>query len=277
VLHNSTPPDSRQATRHTSSPAPNRSTHARAATAIASNASATPLPAGITGPSSGSSTTAHRVKYPWPGQPATRIGAASHAPQHPPTRKPPRPQPPPTRRTHQRPAPQLSLDPLLPGAYDQHRVPPPASRRALPTATKQTGGLSRLQNAPKPANSTNAITTTNSTSSPARAQTQQRSTGPTSGAENARGGMNGHRGARPHRSLLEGAQGIEATPASGAVAAGWPPLQASGGVGFVSFPVCGGRLGWRPSNLLAGCRPSGSIHVCDGPAHTPKQEKTVRD
>lgn len=61
MLHNSTPADSTQAIRH-GSPGPNRNTHARAATAIASNTSAMVLPAGSTGPSSGSSATAHRVK-----------------------------------------------------------------------------------------------------------------------------------------------------------------------------------------------------------------------
>jgi diketogulonate reductase-like aldo/keto reductase len=59
-------------------------------------------------------------------------------------------------------------------------VPPPASKRALPTTINQTGGLSRVQNArslPAPrTNATNPITTTNSTSAPARAQTERRST-----------------------------------------------------------------------------------------------------
>jgi len=61
VLHdNSAPADKRLTICHTGR-GPNRNTHARAATATASNASATPLPAGNTDPSSGSSTTAHRV------------------------------------------------------------------------------------------------------------------------------------------------------------------------------------------------------------------------
>ena len=62
------PPDSRETTCHGSAGA-NRNTHARTATAIASNPSAAPPPAGSTGPSSGSRTTAHRVK-------CTRISSA---------------------------------------------------------------------------------------------------------------------------------------------------------------------------------------------------------
>ncbi len=58
VLHNSTPPDSALAIRH-GSPDPNRNTHPL--TAITSNASAIPLPPSSTGPSSRSSTHAHRV------------------------------------------------------------------------------------------------------------------------------------------------------------------------------------------------------------------------
>jgi hypothetical protein len=61
VLLNSTPPDSTLAIRH-GSPGPNRNTHALTLTAIASNASAIPPPAGSTAPISGSSATAHRVK-----------------------------------------------------------------------------------------------------------------------------------------------------------------------------------------------------------------------
>jgi hypothetical protein len=55
-------------------------------------------------------------------------------------------------------------------------VPPPASKRALPTTTKLTGGLSRVQKRQKPANAADTITTTNGTSTPVRAQTQRRST-----------------------------------------------------------------------------------------------------
>ena len=63
----------------------------------------------------------------------------SRAAQHPLPRVPPRPQHPPTRRTPKQPADQLSLDPRLLGAYDQHRVPPPASKRALPTTDQADG------------------------------------------------------------------------------------------------------------------------------------------
>ena len=49
MLASSTPPDSRDATGH-GSPDPNRNTLARAATAIASSASAMPLPAGTDRP-----------------------------------------------------------------------------------------------------------------------------------------------------------------------------------------------------------------------------------
>ena len=59
---NNPPPDNLDTTGHGSA-GPNRNAHARAATAITSSPSAMPLPAGITGPSSGSSATAHRVKW----------------------------------------------------------------------------------------------------------------------------------------------------------------------------------------------------------------------
>jgi hypothetical protein len=64
VLPSSRPPENRDAIFHgpAGSPGPNRNTHAGAVIAIAPNASAAPPPAGITGPSSGSSATAHRVK-----------------------------------------------------------------------------------------------------------------------------------------------------------------------------------------------------------------------
>ena len=48
---------------------------------------------------------------------------------------------------------------------------------------------------------------------------------PRTSGTNARQGSSGHRGARPYR-LRRVRRGIEATPASGAVAAGWPPLRA---------------------------------------------------
>src|SRR5579862_4967956 len=90
---------------------------------------------------------------------------------------PPRAQHCPTGRTTQKTTDKLSIDPRLLDAYDQHRVPPPASKRALPTTTKQTGGLSRVQKRQKPANPAETmITTTNGTSTTARAQTQRRST-----------------------------------------------------------------------------------------------------
>ena len=60
LRHSSPPADKRLAIRHTEH-GPNRSTHARPATAIASNASTTTLPAAKIGPSIGSSTTAERV------------------------------------------------------------------------------------------------------------------------------------------------------------------------------------------------------------------------
>ena len=50
-------------------------------------------------------------------------------------------------------------------------MPPPASKRALPTTIKQTGGPSRVHKRAKP-----PITTINSANRPARAQTQRRST-----------------------------------------------------------------------------------------------------
>src|SRR5450432_412676 len=64
VLPSSRPPENRDAISHgpAGSADPNRNTHARAVIAIASNASATPPPAGMIAPSSGSSATAHRVK-----------------------------------------------------------------------------------------------------------------------------------------------------------------------------------------------------------------------
>ena len=98
------------------------------------------------------------------------------AAQHPLPSVPPRAQHPPTRRTHKQPANQLSLDPHLLGAYDQHRVPPPASKRALPTTTKQTGGLSRVQKRAKPAKPDNAIPPTNGTNAISRAGIKRRST-----------------------------------------------------------------------------------------------------
>jgi hypothetical protein len=62
VLHNNAPPDSELASGH-AAVEPNRSTHARPATAIASNASAPAEPAGVTRPSCGSKACAHRVKW----------------------------------------------------------------------------------------------------------------------------------------------------------------------------------------------------------------------
>ena len=65
---NSPPADNRLTICHTGR-GPNRNTHARPATATASNASATPLPAGSTDPSIGSSAIAQRVNN-------TRINSA---------------------------------------------------------------------------------------------------------------------------------------------------------------------------------------------------------
>src|SRR5437763_5870915 len=87
---------------------------------------------------------------PRPQQPIPRRAA-----QHPLPSMTPRPQRPPPRRTTNKPADQLTLDARLLGAYDQHRVPPPASKRALPTTSNPTGGLSRVQKRAKPANPTN--------------------------------------------------------------------------------------------------------------------------
>ena len=71
VWHNNTPPLSRATSGH-ASPGPNRNTNARAATPIAVIASANALPAGATGPSSGSSANAQRAK-------CARIASASRA------------------------------------------------------------------------------------------------------------------------------------------------------------------------------------------------------
>ena len=235
-------PTARYAIRH-GSPGPNRNTHARAATAIASNASATPLPAGSTGPSSGSSATAHRVKcaricsarstnrrsqprtvsagtpnraairrYPSPATLASiaapitatsswrRDNATSGSstcvpaqPRHRARRGRNNRSPTEQRNTRSRacphgpntprhdghakpPADQLSLDQRLLGAYDQHRVPPPASKRALPTTIKLTGGLSRVQERAKPAKPTTTIPAINGTSTSPYAGFKRRST-----------------------------------------------------------------------------------------------------
>ena len=61
MLHNNAPPDSELASGH-AAVEPNRSTHARPAIAIASNASAPVEPAGVIRPSCGSRACAHRVK-----------------------------------------------------------------------------------------------------------------------------------------------------------------------------------------------------------------------
>ena len=70
MLLNKAPPDKKLTISHTGR-GPNRNTHALAATATAFNASATPLPAGSTDPSIGSSATAHRVKQRPDQQPRT--------------------------------------------------------------------------------------------------------------------------------------------------------------------------------------------------------------
>jgi len=82
-------------------------------------------------------------------------------------------------RERQRPAHKLTLDPRLLGAYDQHRVPPPASRRALPTQPPQlAGGLSRVYERAKPATTASVIPATNGTSTVSRAGFKRRSTSP---------------------------------------------------------------------------------------------------
>lgn len=99
------------------------------------------------------------------------------APQNPRPRVPPRSQHPLTRRTSEKPADQLALDPRLLGAYDQHQVPPPASRRALPTQPPQlTGGLSRIYERAKPAKPASAIPATNGTTRLSHAGFKRRST-----------------------------------------------------------------------------------------------------
>ena len=240
MLASSPPADNLEATSH--GPAgPNRSTHALAATAIASNASATSPPAGSIAPSSGSNATAQRVK-------CARIGSARSANRrsqprtvsgYAPTRAAIRRNPSPATtfasiaspitdtsswrrenassgsntcvpkqprqrarrgRTLRSPARQRSTRSLAcphgpnTSRHDGHAnspptnsastnatsahtinigVPPPASKRALPTTINQTGGLSRVQNTrslPNPA------TTTNGTITPTRDQTQRRLT-----------------------------------------------------------------------------------------------------
>ncbi len=239
MLPSSSPPDNRDAICHDAS-GPNRNTHARAATAIASNASATSLPAGITTPSSGSSATAQRVKCALissarsanlRSQPRTVSG---YAPNRAAIRRNPSPAtfasiaspitdtssrrrenansgnntcvpkqprhrarrgrnnlfPPRQRSTRSLACPHGPNTPRHDGhpnspptssastnATSAHTinigVPPPASKRALPTTTKQTGGLSRVQNA---RSLPNPLTTTNGTITPARDQTQRRLT-----------------------------------------------------------------------------------------------------
>src|ERR1700686_2939605 len=111
-----------------------------------------------------------------PRPPRPQQPVPAPAAQHPLPRVPPRPQNPPTRRTAQQPADQLNLHQHQLGAYDQHRVPPPASRESPPDATtKLAGGLSRVHERAKPAN---PVTTTNGTIPPAGDQNQRRSTKP---------------------------------------------------------------------------------------------------
>ena len=116
----------------------------------------------------------------------------------PPTPRPPRPQQPIPRQAVQHTLPAMPpRGPTSPDTTDIQEArrpaqprPAPARRirstsgatsgiqRALPTTTKQTGGLSRVYERAKPATTATAtlITTTNGTSTPARAQTQRRST-----------------------------------------------------------------------------------------------------
>ena len=70
------------------------------------------------------------------------------AAQHPLPPMPPRPQHLTTRRTPQQPVDQLSLDPRLLGAYDQHRVPPPASREPSRRRSIRREGSRAFRNPP---------------------------------------------------------------------------------------------------------------------------------
>ena len=89
-------------------------------------------------------------------------------PNHALPRMPPRPQFSPAAGALQRPADQLGFDHRLLGAYHHHRVPPPASKRALPAEpTKLAGGLSRVYERAKPANPASPIPVINSSAVPA--------------------------------------------------------------------------------------------------------------
>ena len=101
---------------------------------------------------------------------------SGRAAQHTLPAMPPRLQRCPTRRTPKTPADQLSLDQRLLGAYDQHgcHLRHPESPPDAPPRT--TGGLSCVYERAKPATTASLITTMNSTSTPADAQTQRRST-----------------------------------------------------------------------------------------------------
>ena len=61
---------------------------------------------------------------------------------------PPRPQHLPTRRAPKQPIDQLNLDPRLLGAYDQHRVPPPASREPSRRRSIRREGSRAFRNPP---------------------------------------------------------------------------------------------------------------------------------
>src|ERR1019366_9665091 len=65
---------------------------------------------------------------PAPRPPRPQQPIPQHAAQNPLPSMPPRPQHPRTRQTPKQPADQLRLDQLLLSTYDQHGVPPPASR-----------------------------------------------------------------------------------------------------------------------------------------------------
>ena len=107
--------------------------------------------------------------------PRSQPPVARRAPHHPPAGMPPRPQPPPTQRTRQSAAPQLSLDPRLLGAYDQHGCHL-RHQESPPDDDQSDGRALGVQEAEKPASPASAITTINSANSPARAQIQWRST-----------------------------------------------------------------------------------------------------
>ncbi len=103
------------------------------------------------------------------------------APQHPVTTMPPRPQHPATQRARQPARQQLSLHHSRLRTYDQHRVPPPASRE--PSRPRQADGRALARSGTRKAcHQQQPITTINSANVPARNQTRRRSTARTPAA-----------------------------------------------------------------------------------------------